>query len=523
MANITIKRALISVFDKTGVLDLAKTLADDGVEILSTGGTYKLLTENGVKCVKIEDFTGQKEIFGGRVKTLHTKIHAGILSKRDKEAEDLKTEHIDLICVNLYPFGKLINDNVREMDKLIEMIDIGGPTMIRAASKNYKHVCVIPSAAYYDEFIEAYKNNNITEEFRLKMAIETFRTTAYYDSVISKTLFNVSTGKSLFDTIENETVALPLNKVLDMRYGENPHQYASYNAIPTFADEDISKFFTDGKIHGKELSYNNIADISGAMRILSDLPDNACVVVKHSNPCGCAAKATTFESYKAAYEGDSVSIFGGIVGFRGKVDKQTAELLSQIFLEIIICEKFDADALEILSAKKNIRLMEYSAWKDQIFKYENNFEMKKVLGGVLIQERDRINPGKDEEMNVITNAKPTAAQIEDMKFGQTLVKHVKSNAIVVVKDKMLLGVGAGQMNRVTSARIALDWAGDKAKGAILASDAFFPMPDTVELAIERGISAIVQPGGSIRDQDSIDVCNANNLPMVFTGKRHFLH
>ena len=522
MSKIKIKRALLSVYDKTGILELAKFLSDKGVEIISPGGTYSLLNENNVPCIKIEDFTNQKEIFGGRVKTLHTKIHSGILSKRDTESDELKVDTIDLVIVNLYPFSELINKNERDLSKLIEMIDIGGPTMIRAAAKNYKFVTVISNPVYYTELIEKIKNDDITEDFRLKLAIETFKTTSYYDSVISKTLFNVSEKSELLDNIKHNTISIPVDKALDLRYGENPHQSASYNSIPTFSDCNISRFFIEGKIHGKELSYNNIADISSTMRILGDLSDNSCVVVKHSNPCGAASKTSVFESYRAAYEGDKVSIFGGIVGIKGRVTVQTAELLSEIFLEIIIAESFEDKAKEILMKKKNIRLMEYLPWKENIFVDDGLYEIKKALGGILIQERDRSNPN-DEEMNIVTKGKLNQKEIEDMKFGQTLVKHIKSNAIVIVKDNMLLGVGAGQMNRVTSARIALDWASEKSSGAILASDSCFPMDDTVRLAAERGIKAIIQPGGSIRDEDSIKACNELGITMVFTGKRHFLH
>lgn len=522
MSEYKLTRALLSVYDKEGIVELAKVLTDNNVEIISTGGTYNLLYENNIKCIKIEDFTDQKEIFGGRVKTLHTKIHSGILSKRDKESDELNVDLIDLIVVNLYPFEDMIRNNVKNLSKLIEMIDIGGPTMLRAGAKNYKYVTVVPSSSYYPELIEKIKNNGIDENFRLKMAIETFRTTSFYDSVISKTLHNIDTNSELLEDTDALKLSIPIEKVLDLRYGENPHQKASYNSVPTFADKNISQFFVDGKIHGKELSYNNIGDISAAIRMLSDLDANSCVVIKHSNPCGAASRNSTFDSFTAAYEGDKVSIFGGIVGFKGILEKQSANLLSEIFLEIIIAESFTTEAKEILMKKKNIRLMEYDKWKDIIFKDGGLFEIKKTLGGVLIQERDASAP-KNEQYKIVTKLAPNNEDIEDLIFAQTLVKHVKSNAIVVVKNKMLLGVGAGQMNRVTSARIALDWAGDKSKGAVMGSDAFFPMDDTVRLAANRGIKSIVQPGGSIKDEDSIKACDELGISMIFTGVRHFLH
>lgn len=318
--------------------------------------------------------------------------------------------------------------------------------------------------------------------------------------------------------LENE-VSLDLKKNIEMRYGENPHQNAAY-----FVETDncgVHNFFTEGKLHGKELSYNNIADISGALRILADLDNESCVAVKHSNPCGAATRGSVYESFKATYEGDSMSIFGGIVAMKGIVKEDTAELLSKIFLEIIIAQKFTEGAFDILSKKKNIRLMEYEKWKDSIFN-EKACEVKRVLGGYLIQERDTLSP-MNEEYKKITEKAATDAELEDLRFAQTIVKNVKSNAIVVVKDKMLLGVGAGQMNRVTSARIALDWAGEKARGAVIGSDAFFPMDDTVRLAAERGITAIAQPGGSVRDEDSITACNELGVAMYFTGNRHFYH
>lgn len=314
-----------------------------------------------------------------------------------------------------------------------------------------------------------------------------------------------------------------LVKNVEMRYGENPHQKAAYFIEASGDGSKIASFFTEGKKHGKELSYNNISDISGTMRILSDLPEFSCVVVKHSNPCGAACRESVYHSFKAAYEGDPVSIFGGIVGVKGEVERDTAQLLSQIFLEIVIAQRFSEEAFAILSKKKNIRLMEYAEWEKEIFREGKCcYEMKRVLGGFLVQERDQISPF-EEEYRCVTEKKATKEELEDLKFAQTIVKNVKSNAVVIVKDKMLLGVGAGQMNRVTSAKIALDWAGEKAKGAVLGSDAFFPMDDTVTLASQRGITAIVQPGGSVRDEDSIKACDEQNVAMYFTGVRHFYH
>jgi len=530
LSRVQIKRAILSVFNKEKIVDFAKELEKNNVEILSTGGTYTLLVEKGIKCIKIEDFTGQKEFFGGRVKTLNPLIHGGILSKRDKESDDLEIKTIDLVVVNLYPFESIVEKGEKNIEELIEMIDIGGPTMLRSCAKNYKFACPVPSSDFYDIIIEDIKSGGLTEETRFKMALEVFKLTSYYDSVISNILskFSVNDKDSIYtnksDIYNNfsQNFTIPLKKEIDMRYGENPHQKASYYHIPDYKENKLSDFFTEGKLWGKELSYNNICDATAAINILTDLDDKSCVVIKHQNPCGAASRANIYESFMAAYEGDKTSIFGGIVGFRGIVDEKTAKALSDIFLEIIIAESYTDEAYNILTKKKNIRLLKYENWKNTIFSDNSFQEIKKVVGGFLVQNKDFINP-KNEEFKVATTVSPTKEQIEDLKFAQTIVKNVKSNAIVLIKDKMLLGVGAGQMNRVTSARIALDWAGDKAKGAVLGSDAFFPMPDTALLAIERGIVAIIQPGGSINDKDSIKVCNDAGIPMIFTEIRHFLH
>jgi phosphoribosylaminoimidazolecarboxamide formyltransferase / IMP cyclohydrolase len=520
LLKIQVKRAILSVFNKEGIVDLAKELVKMDVEILSTGGTYSSLTEAGVKCVKIEDFTGLKEFFGGRVKTLHPLIHGGILSKRDREAEDLGIKQIDLVVVNLYDFENLIAKGEKNIPELIEMIDIGGPTMLRSTAKNYKYACPVCSPEFYSSIIEELKNGGLTEETRYKMAIETLRVTSYYDAMISRVLNNISdfTDKNPFQ----KKITIPLKKDIDMRYGENPHQNASYYVIPDYKENSVSGFFTEGKLHGKELSFNNIGDVTAAIRILSELDDKSAVVIKHGNPCGAASRNNTYDSFMAAYEGDTTSIFGGIVAVKGDLDIKTADVLKDIFLEIVIARSFSKEAFEILSKKKNIRLLEYKNFEKNIF-IDNNFpEVKKVLGGFLIQEKNTSNP-YDEELKVITKAQPTKDQIEDLVFGQSICKHVKSNAIVVVKNKMLLGTGCGQMNRVGSAKIALDWAGDKAKGAVMASDAYFPMDDTVKLAAERGVTAIIQPGGSINDEKSIKACDELGLSMIFTGIRHFLH
>ncbi|MCG8569369.1 MAG: bifunctional phosphoribosylaminoimidazolecarboxamide formyltransferase/IMP cyclohydrolase [Spirochaetes bacterium] len=515
-----VKRALISVFHKEGIVEFATQLAEWGIEILSTGGTYEELTKNGINCVPIDEYTGQPEIFGGRVKTLHPLIHGGILSKRDDEAKQLSIKEIDLVVVNLYPFEEIVNKGIKEIDQLIEMIDIGGPTMLRAAAKNYQFCCPVIDPQDYSLILQECEQGGIQKQTRLRLALKVFAETGFYDSLIQSVLTNFSHATDEWETLPKKK-SIPLVKSQELRYGENPHQNAGFYGFPDFPDKMLSRFYLDGKLHGKELSYNNIMDTHGTIKILTDLPDQAVVVIKHSVPCGAAIRSSVYESFQAAHQGDPVSIFGGIVGLKGIVDKQTAEELSKIFLEIIIAESFTEEALEILTKKKNIRLLQYHDWKNQLFS-EAKQEFKKVVGGFLVQDKDHINP-VSEKLEVVTQIKPDSKQLSDLRFAQTMVKHVKSNGIVIVKDQMLLGVGTGQTNRVTAAKIALDWAGDTATGAVLGSDAFFPMDDTVRLAAERGIRAIIQPGGSKRDNDSIAACNELNVTMVMTGIRHFYH
>jgi phosphoribosylaminoimidazolecarboxamide formyltransferase / IMP cyclohydrolase len=521
MSQIEVKRALISVFNKEGIIEFSKELDKMNVEILSTGGTYDALVKSGIRCIKIEDFTGQKEFFGGRVKTLHPLIHGGILSKRDDEAKGLGIKSIDLVVVNLYPFESVVEKGEKNLDELIEMIDIGGPTMLRAAAKNYKFTCPVIDPDNYKLIIDEMKNGGISEKTRFSLALDVFKKTSYYDSLISGILSGYENNDKEKNIFEDKKT-LPFKKEIDMRYGENPHQKASFYSIPDYEEKRICRLYTEGKLHGKELSYNNLMDISAVLRILSDLDGNSCAVVKHSNPCGAASGKTTHDSFVSAYEGDKVSIYGGIVGIKGILTKETAEILKDIYLEIIVACEFEKDAFDILAKKKNIRLLEYKKWKDIIFTDISQPEIRKITGGYLFQEKDTASPYK-EEMKTVTIKSPAENEIGDLKFAQAIVKNVKSNAIVVVKNKMLLGVGTGQMNRIASARLALDWAGVKSKGAVIGSDAYFPMDDTVRLAAERGISSIIQPGGSIKDEDSIKACDELGLSMVFTGVRHFYH
>lgn len=509
------KRALISVSDKTGILEFAKELETLGYEILSTGGTKKHLQENGVAVTAVDEVTNFPEILGGRVKTLNPLIHGGLLAKfDDPEHQAQMDEHgiapIEIVCVNLYPFVETISKPNVEFADAIENIDIGGPTMLRSAAKNQKYVSVIVDATDYPAVLAELKaDGQTTLETRRRLAAKVFRHTAAYDSYISNYLTDY-VGEEFPDQL---TLTYELKQTL--RYGENPHQKAAFYQKRLASDFSVA--YAE-QLHGKELSYNNIQDANAALQIVKEFTQPAAVAVKHMNPCGVGVGETIAEAFNEAYEADATSIFGGIVALNREVDEQTAEKLAGIFLEIIIAPSFSQEAIEKLTVKKNIRLLTISF--DQNTK--DKFNTVSVEGGLLVQEPDR-NGFDEADIQVVTDREPTEAEWAALKLGWSVVKHVKSNAIVVTDDKMTLGVGAGQMNRVGSAKIALEQAGEKAKGAALASDAFFPMPDTVEEAIKAGITAIIHPGGSKRDQDSIDVANAAGITMVTTGIRHFKH
>ena len=504
------KRALISVSDKTNIVEFAKGLEKHGFEVISTGGTYTHLKNNGVSCISIEDVTHFPEILEGRVKTLHPKIHGGLLSKRgnelhDKHVAENNIEYIDLVCVNLYPFEATVKKEGVSEEEIIENIDIGGPSMLRSAAKNFNDVTVVTDINDYEKVLEELEQGGITYETRRALAIKVFNTTASYDAAIAN-YFNKK------DNLIPEKLTLSYKLQDSLRYGENPHQKA-YHYVQ---DNNESYALQNAvQLHGKEMSYNNIQDASAALDILSEFDETTCVAVKHMNPCGVATGNSVFEAYSRAYEADPVSIFGGIVAVNGKVDKETAEKMHSIFLEIILASDYDEEALEILTKKKNLRIYKLS-------EKNNNHEqqIKSVRGGILVQD---FNDKLADEYESVTEKKVDENQQRDIEFGLKVVKHVKSNAIVVVKDGQTLGIGAGQMNRVGSCKIALEQAGEKAKGAVLASDAFFPMRDSADIAADYGIAAIVQPGGSIRDQESIDACNEKGVAMVFSKIRHFKH
>ncbi len=504
------RRALISVSDKTNIVEFAKGLEKHGFEIISTGGTFTYLKNNGVACISIEDVTHFPEILEGRVKTLHPKIHGGLLSKRgnelhNKHVAENNIEYIDLVCVNLYPFEATVKKEGVSEEEIIENIDIGGPSMLRSAAKNFNDVAVVTDIRDYDRILNELENGGITLATRRSLAIKVFNTTASYDAAIAN-YFNKA------DNLVPEKLTLSYTLEDTLRYGENPHQKA-YHYVQ---DNDESYALQNAtQLHGKEMSYNNIQDASAALDILSEFDEIACVAVKHMNPCGVAVGKDVFEAYSRAYEADPVSIFGGIVAVNGVVDKATAEKMHSIFLEIILAVDYDDEALEILTKKKNLRIYKLS-------EKNNNHEqqIKSVRGGILVQD---FNSALDENYEVVTDKQPTKEQMSDLEFGLKVVKHVKSNAIVVVKNGQTLGIGAGQMNRVGSCKIALEQAGALADGAVLASDAFFPMRDSADLAAEYNIAAIVQPGGSIRDQESIDACNEKGMAMLFSKIRHFKH
>lgn len=515
-------KALISVSDKTGVVEFAKGLVALGWEILSTSGTMKLLKESGVPVTSVSDVTGFPEICDGRVKTLHPKIHGALLARRDtpehmKELRDNGIDTIDLVCVNLYPFRETIAKPDVTMEDAVEHIDIGGPSMLRSAAKNWESVTVVCNPADYETILSEIKaDGNTTRETRLKLSAKAYTHTAEYDMAIS-TYMRAQAGLP-------EKLFLEYDMKQELRYGENPHQEAKFFASTV---KEPFSLATAEQLNGKELSYNNIQDANATLNIAREFDEPFCVGVKHMNPCGSATGKTIAEAWKKAYEADKTSIFGGIVAANREIDLETAQMLKPIFLEIVMAPSFAPDALELLCTKKNLRVLKVDMTKDNVVRKQ----YVSMNGGMLVQDRD-INTKPVAADQCVTEAKPTAEQLADLEFAWKIVKHVKSNAIVVAKNGMTYGVGAGQMNRIGSAEIALKQAQNTLKeegkdimteGLVLASDGFFPFNDCVALAAEYGIKAIVQPGGSIRDEDSVKLANEKGITMLFTGERHFKH
>ncbi|MBL1227038.1 bifunctional phosphoribosylaminoimidazolecarboxamide formyltransferase/IMP cyclohydrolase [Enterococcus sp. BWR-S5] len=512
----TKKRALISVSDKTGVADFAKRLTELGVEIISTGGTKTMLEQAGIATIGIEDVTAFPEMMDGRVKTLHPKIHGGLLGRRDvpehmAAMEEHAIQPIDIVCVNLYPFKETIQKPDTTVEEAIENIDIGGPSMLRSAAKNHQFVTVVVDPSDYAAVLEELdQNGETTFATRQKLAAKVFRHTAAYDALIAGYLTEL-TGEA-----EPESLTLTYERKQTLRYGENSHQQAAFyqDALPVPFSIASAK-----QLHGKELSYNNIKDGDAAIRIAREFDQPAVVAVKHMNPCGIGIGEDILSAYNAAYEADPVSIFGGIIVLNREVNEAVAEKMHQLFLEIIIAPSFSEKAFEILSAKKNLRLMTL----DFTHKDEAQADEKvSVLGGLLVQNQDVVKEER-EDWKVVTKRQPTEEEWGALTFAWKAVKHVKSNAIVIADAHQTLGIGAGQMNRVGSVQIAVAQAGEKITDAVLASDAFFPMGDSVEYAGEHGIKAIIQPGGSIKDQESIDMADKYGIAMVFTDIRHFRH
>lgn len=510
------KRALISVSDKTGIVDLAKSLIKFGYEIVSTGGTLKTLKSEGLQAIDISDVTGFPECLDGRVKTLHPNVHAGLLAIRDnKEHMDflnkMNINTIDIVVVNLYPFKQTVSKPNIDLQTAIENIDIGGPTMLRSAAKNYQDVAVVVDPSDYTKVLTELEKGEISKETKFMLMYKVFQHTSYYDTLIANFL------RQKLEIQFPEKMTLAFDKAQDLRYGENPHQ----NAVFYKEAFDVAGSLPCAEqLHGKELSYNNINDTNGALDLLREFSEPTIVAVKHANPCGVATANTIAEAFFKANAADPTSIFGGIVASNRTIDKATAEQIHGIFIEIVVAPNYDKDALEILTKKPNIRLLKLENIGCAIA--ENCYDMKKVLGGLLVQEFDK-KVVEVEKMTTVTKLAPTQNQIDDMIFAMKVVKHTKSNAIVIAKDKTILGIGCGQVNRIRATEQAINHSLTDTKGCVLASDAFFPFDDCVEAANKGGISAIMQPGGSRNDNLSIEACDRDGISMVFTGDRHFKH
>ncbi|MEN6411653.1 MAG: bifunctional phosphoribosylaminoimidazolecarboxamide formyltransferase/IMP cyclohydrolase [Veillonellales bacterium] len=511
-----ISRALISVSDKTGIVDFARKLNSYGVEIISTGGTMNALRKAGIPVTYVSDVTGFPEIMDGRVKTLNPYIHGGILAIRDnpdhvKAMKQHNIRGIDLVVVNLYPFRQTVAKPDVTLEEAIENIDIGGPSMIRAAAKNYRYVTVVVNPEHYDSVLQQIGDKNgISEETRMQLAHEAFEHTAEYDAYIAQYL-----SKQLGEGKFPPNLHMVWERVQALRYGENPHQQAAFYREKYYTGAGIANA---RQLHGKELSFNNIVDVEAAYKLVAEFDKPAAAIIKHTNPCGTGIGDNLAAAYQKAYQADPLSAYGGIVALNREVDQATAEEIKTIFVEAVIAPAYSQQALDVLTQKKNVRILlaempDHSAAQ---------LDCKKVSGGLLIQETDSKDAPR-AAMKVVTDRQPTAAEWEQLLFAWKVVKHVKSNAIVVAGNNQTFGVGAGQMNRVGSADIALTQAGEKAQGAVLSSDAFFPFRDTIDAAAKAGIKAIIQPGGSIRDEESIQAANEHGIAMVFTGMRHFKH
>ena len=514
-----IKRALLSVSDKTGIVELARRLHALGVELLSTGGTMKALQQAGIPVTGVSDVTGFPECLDGRVKTLHPAIHAGLLAMRSnpehmRQLAELGIAPIDLVVINLYPFRQTIARPGVTFEEAIENIDIGGPTMLRAAAKNWQDVAVVVEPADYDAVLgELEQAGEVSRETKLRLCYKVFEHTAQYDCMIQQYLRAQLPGDNRFP----DKLTVTFEKVQGMRYGENPHQGAAF-----YRDlGDVAGTLPAARqLHGKELSYNNINDTNGALELLREFDTTAVVAVKHGNPCGVGVADDVAEAYRLAYEADLVSVFGGIVVTNATVDAATAEQMARIFLEIVVAPAYTDAALEILTRKKNLRVLQLDTTHRAYPAGER--VLRKVAGGLLVQDIDDVLL-PEGELKVVTDRAPTEKQMQDLLLAWKIVKHTKSNGIAIARDNQSLGIGPGQVNRIWSTQMAIERSGDKVRGAALASDAFFPFDDCVKAAAQAGIACIIQPGGSVRDEDSIRACNEAGIAMVFTGMRHFKH
>ena len=520
-----IKTALISVSDKTGIINLANGLADLGIKIMSTGGTAKSIRDNGIEVTEVSDYTGFPEIMNGRVKTLHPKIHGGLLAVRDNEShmkqiEDLGIGTIDLVVVNLYPFEKTISKENVSQEEAVENIDIGGPSMIRSAAKNFKHVAVVVNPERYDALLKELNEGgcDLSYETRYELVTEAFEHTSQYDKVIFD-YFNRNNKEAY-----PETLSRKLHKKQDLRYGENPHQTAAF-----YVDKnvDVPCISNAEQLHGKALSFNNILDTDVAIEIVKEFDTPSAVLIKHANPCGVACAEDLKDAFTNAYSSDPVSAFGCILSLNRTVDEKTAEAITEPghFVEAIAAPGFDDAAIEILTTKrgwgKDLRLLKLNSLGDSSIKKGIN-DFRGVVGGLLVQDKD-MNSGDKDKLQVVTKKAPSEDEIEELLFAWKVCKHVKSNAIVFTKNKMVIGVGAGQMSRVDSTNIAISKSGGRTTGTVMASDAFFPFRDCIDIAAKAGITAIIQPGGSKKDQESIDAADEHGIAMVLTGERHFKH
>jgi phosphoribosylaminoimidazolecarboxamide formyltransferase/IMP cyclohydrolase len=527
-----IKRALLSVSDKSGIVDFARSLSEKGVDLLSTGGTAKLLAENGIPVTEVSEYTGHPEIMDGRVKTLHPKVHGGILARRGTDEavmEENNISAIDMVVVNLYPFANAVSDDNCTLENAIENIDIGGPTMVRAAAKNHKDVTIVVNASDYERVINEMNSNNdsLTYQTRFGLAIAAYEHTASYDGMIAnyfgKMLPAYGEKEATVSFTEKAKFPRTFNsqfiKTQDLRYGENSHQDAAFYKEAAPEEASIS---TSTQLQGKALSYNNIADTDAALECVKEFDEPACVIVKHANPCGVSIGDNILEAYEGAYKTDPTSAFGGIIAFNRELDADTAEaIVSRQFVEVIIAPKVSDAAAQIVASKPNLRLLECGQWESKT----TGFDYKRVNGGLLVQDRDQGSVNSDD-LKVVTKRQPTTEEMRDLQFCWKVAKYVKSNAIVYVKNSMTIGVGAGQMSRVYSAKVAGIKAADEnleVKGSVMASDAFFPFRDGLDAAAEAGITAVIQPGGSMRDDEVIAAADEHNIAMVFTGMRHFRH